>query len=628
MADNEHVRDFLKYYCNLPKEPQYAVLLTGLWGSGKTWFIKDFIANHLPQPERVLYLSLYGVQSFDDIESEFFRLLHPVLGSKPVRILHRLARGVLKTSINFDLDGDGKSDGSISGGIPTEKILERISLDPSRILVLDDLERCSIPTADLLGYVNQFIEHGGMKAILVANEAELLKHDPSTDVGYARIKEKLIGRTFEVIPEVTSALESFAADLPTVRAQEVARANFALVSQVYECSEYNNLRLVRHALWGFDRLTQSIDSAALLSDPLLADLMALFLSYSFEVHSGNVKASEIKKLHDSPSLYFKQSKNEPDPDQRFHDIRAKYSGLNLYTSLITDPVWEAIFSTGSIPLSDLNESLLKSKYFLNENQPNWVKFWYGMNLSDDAFANVLAQVESEWNSRQYRLLGEVVHVTGLFVRYARNGIYNKTVADVIQSAKKYIDQLLASGDIPVTQLNMRPSPFERDADAGLQFASLEDEQFKAFLEYIEERRREALNSSFPAQAASLLTLVGTDTNLFYRRIIHNNGPDNVYYRTPILHLISPTEFVERLMSAIPEDRRTVAYAIKERYRIQQFNVELLPELDWLCRVADLLRTEIETRAGKVSALSIKWLVDPYITDAISKLEEAKPMPTA
>ncbi len=628
MVNNEHVREFLKYYCDLPKEPQYAVLLTGLWGSGKTWFIKNFIANHLQQPGRVLYLSLYGVQSFDDIESEFFRLLHPVLGSKPVRILHRLARGVIKTSINFDLDGDGESDGSVSCGISTEKMLERISLDPSQILVLDDLERCSIPTADLLGYVNQFIEHGGIKAVLIANEAELLKHDPGTDLGYARIKEKLIGRTFEVIPEVASALESFAADLPSVRAQKVVRANFALISQVYECSKYKNLRLVRHALWEFDRLTQSLDTAALRSDPLLADLLALFLSYSFEVHSGTVKASEIKKLHDSWSLYFKQNKDQPDPDQRFHDIRSKYSGLHLYTSLTTDAVWEAIFSTGSIPRSDLNESLLKSKYFQNENQPNWVKFWYGMNLSDDDFADVMAQVEAEWNSCQYRLLGEVVHVTGLFVRYARNGIYNKTVEEVIQSAKEYIDQLLASGEIPVIQPNSRPFPFERDAYAGLGFASLEDEQFKAFLEYIEERRREALSSSFPAQATNLLALVGTDTNLFYRRIILNNDPENVYYQTPILHLISPAEFVGHLLGASPEDRSTVAYAIKERYGIRQFNVELLPELDWLYSVADLLRTEIGTRDGKVSSLSIKWLVDPYITDAISQLEMAKPAASA
>lgn len=422
-----------------------------------------------------------------------------------------------------------------------------------------------------------------------------------------------------------SALEQFAADLPSAKAQEVVRANFVLITQVYECSKYKNLRLVRHALWDFDRLLQSLEPNALRSDSLLADLLALFLSYSFEVHSGTIKPSEVKKLQDSWSLFLRPNKDQPDPDQRFHDIRSKYSGLNLYTSLIKEPVWEAIFSTGSIPFTALNESLLKSKYFQTENQSNWVKLWYGTNLSDDDFAVVLAQVEKEWHSFHYQNLGEVVHVTGLFVRYAKAGILDRKVDDVIQSAKGYIDQLLESGKLPVLEPNARPLPFERDAYGGLGFASLEEEPFQAFLEYVADRRRNALKLSLPMQAANLLELLLTDTHLFFRRIVLNNDPENIYYQTPILHFIPAADFVNRLLSVAPEDRKTVAYALKERFAHQQFNADLQPELDWLRQVVDLLQSEIRVRAGKVSSLSLTWAVD-YITPAISQLEQAKPSP--
>jgi hypothetical protein len=629
MTNNQHIRQFLNYYCELPKEPQYAVLLVGLWGSGKTWFIKDFIANHLTQPERVLYLSLYGVQSFDDIESEFFRLLHPVLGSKPVRLLHRLARGALKTSLSFDLDGDGKSDGSISSGLPAEKMLDRISLDATKILVLDDVERCSIPTPDLMGYVNQFIEHGGIKAILIANEIELLNAASGAASGYARIKEKLIGRTFEVIPEVGLALEHFAADLPTKRAQEVVRSNFPLITQVYECSKYRNLRLVRHALWDFDRLFQSLEPSVLESDELLRDLLALFLAYSFEVHSGAIKPSDIEKLQDQwSSLFLRQNKNEPDPNQHFHDIRAKYSGLNLYTSLVQLPVWMAIFSTGSVPRKELNASLLKSKYFQDKNQPNWVKLWYGSNLSDDSFAKVLAAVETEWSSRLYRNLGEVVHVTGLLIRYAKHGIYSHSVEEVVASAKEYVSELLASGEIPMIEPNSRPSLFERDSYSGLGYSSMEEQDFQEFFKYIDECRERALQASFPVQAEALLSLIDTDTNLFYRRIVLNNDIENKYYKTAILHLIQPANFVRKLLETTPENRRIVAYALKGRYSFDQFNSELLPELGWLSEVATLLRQEISIRAGKVSSMSLQWILDPYINNAIFQLSELKPAPTS
>lgn len=616
MNENAHIREFLHYYCGLPKEPQYAVLLTGLWGSGKTWFIKDFIESHLPHPERVLYLSLYGVQSIDDIESEFFRLQHPILGSKPARILGRLARGVLKASINFDLDGDGKADGNLSGSSPSEKILESVTLDAGCILVLDDLERCSIPIADLLGYVNQFIEHGGVKAILIANEEELRTH-----VNYGRIKEKLIGRTFGIIPEVRSALEHFAADLPNENARKVVQNNYELIERVYECSEYKNLRLVRYALWDFDRLLQQLELATFRSEQLLVDLLALFLSYSFEIHSGAITPEQIAKIQDTWSGFFGKNKNEPDPNQQFHDIRKKYSSLQLYTSLVSVSTWKAIFSTGSIPRAELNESLLKSKYFKDDNQPNWVKLWYGMDLSDDDFAAVLKSVEAEWQERHYRQQGEVVHVTGLFVRLAKNGILKESVDDVIKSAKEYIDYLLGSGEITVLFSNARPLPFERDAYAGLGFASLEEAEFQSFLEYIHEQRKAAYEQSLPAQAASLLELVGKDTNLFYRRIVLNNHSDNTYYQTPILHLIQPDSFVRRFLTASPEDRKIVAYAFKERYAFQQFNTNLQPELDWLREIATQLRSEIQTRAGKISSLSLSWIVDPYISEAISNLEE-------
>lgn len=628
MGNNEHVRDFLKYYCDLPKEPQYAVLLTGLWGCGKTWFVKDFISNHLGQPERVLYLSLYGVQSFDDIEVELFRLLHPILGSKQMRTLRRVAGGFLKATIKIDIDGDGKADDSVSGSIPTEKIFEKLAINSDRILILDDLERCSIPVADILGYVNQFIEHGGLKGVLIANEVELHKDNSEPNSSYSRIKEKLIGRTFEIVPEVDSALEYFAADLATPRVQQIVRNNAALIKQVYECSKYNNLRIVRHALWDFDRLSKSFDESVFSSDRLLSDILALFLAYSLEVRNGAIKPKEIEKLQDDWSFFSRADTNQSNPNQHIHDIKDKYAGLKLYTSLIAEPVWIAIFTTGSIPSFELNESLLKSKYFQDANQPNWVKLWYGMNLSDEAFASVLESVDSEWNDRVYTNLGVVVHVTGLFVRYAKCKIYNQTVEQVIDSAKKYVDQLIGNEDIPTMRPNNYTSLFDRESYAGLAFASTDEEDFRIFIEYIYEQRRNALAASLPSKAMDLLALVEEDTDMFYTRIIHNNNPENIFYNTPILHHIPSAQFIERLIRIAPDKRRVVAYALGERYRVEEFNIKLLPELDWLRQIANLLRSEITTRVGKVSSLSLRMILDPYIIQAINQLEQVRLSPRA
>lgn len=624
MTNNEHVRDFLNYYCALPTEPQYAVLLSGLWGSGKTWFIKDFVARSLTKPERVLYLSLYGVQSFEDIESELFRLLHPVLASKPARFLHRLARGVLKTTINFDLNGDGKPDGSVSGGIPSERVLERVTLDAERILIIDDLERCPIPVTDLLGYVNQFVEHGGLKAILIANEQELLKSTASDnaifDSEYARIKEKLVGRTFEIIPEVSSALAHFASDLPTPRAREIVKNNFAVITQVYECSKYKNLRLVRHSLWDFDRLSLSIDSTALALDPLLTDLLALFLAYSLEVRSGTVQPNEIQRLHNGWLSLLKARKNEPNPDQPFHDVWAKYATLNLYDSLVSVDVWQSIFATGSIPQEELNVSLLRSKYFHSENQPNWVKLWYGTNLSDEVFKKVLSAVDSEWSSHSFRKLGEVIHVTGMLLRYAKNAIYQKSATEVISSAKFYIDKLIADGDLTPIRPNSRESAFANEAFDGLGFHSKEESEFIEFLAYVQKRRQDAAKDDLPSQAEILLTLIDSDTSLFTRRLTLTNDSENIYYQTPILNFIDAGKFVDRFLETKPENWSEIAYALERRYGFANFNEALIPELPWLEQVAAKLEKQVIERTGRVSSLSIKTLLEQHIRPAIDKLK--------
>ena len=42
-TNNQHILEFLDYYCGMSHPPKYAVMLKGLWGNGKTWFIKKFI---------------------------------------------------------------------------------------------------------------------------------------------------------------------------------------------------------------------------------------------------------------------------------------------------------------------------------------------------------------------------------------------------------------------------------------------------------------------------------------------------------------------------------------------------------------------------------------------------------
>ena len=204
---NSHIHDFALEYCFSPTPPQYALLLKGAWGSGKTWFVEK-LANAIRKQEgRELYISLYGLNSFSAIEYEFYRKLHPVLSNKGMEIAGKVLRGALKATLKVDLDMDGKPDGSASISIPSLSLPEYLRNTSGLVLIFDDIERCSIKLSDLLGYINHFVEHQDYKVILVANEDELVK-----DESYKAIKEKLVGKTFEITPQIDDALDSFIND--------------------------------------------------------------------------------------------------------------------------------------------------------------------------------------------------------------------------------------------------------------------------------------------------------------------------------------------------------------------------------------------------------------------------------
>lgn len=82
MSDtNKAAEQYLKHYCEDERQFHYAVMLSGPWGAGKTYFIKKFLAEH---QIKHLYVSLYGMTSTGEIETDFWRQLHPVLSSKLV----------------------------------------------------------------------------------------------------------------------------------------------------------------------------------------------------------------------------------------------------------------------------------------------------------------------------------------------------------------------------------------------------------------------------------------------------------------------------------------------------------------------------------------------------------------
>ena len=90
---NKHIEKYFDYYFDGEKNFEYAVLLNGAWGSGKTWFIKEYIQKQESKGKKVAYISLNGLSKTSDIDDEIFRCIHPKLASKGAKILGKVAKG-------------------------------------------------------------------------------------------------------------------------------------------------------------------------------------------------------------------------------------------------------------------------------------------------------------------------------------------------------------------------------------------------------------------------------------------------------------------------------------------------------------------------------------------------------
>lgn len=79
--NNSHVKEYLSYYVSLPHPSNYAVMVKGPWGIGKTYLISEFLEQEVKQKERYVYVSLYGMATTDDLDAALLQAISPAQAS-------------------------------------------------------------------------------------------------------------------------------------------------------------------------------------------------------------------------------------------------------------------------------------------------------------------------------------------------------------------------------------------------------------------------------------------------------------------------------------------------------------------------------------------------------------------
>ena len=213
---NESIKNAIDVYIQEEKS-DYAVMLNGPWGCGKTYFVKNELIDDLQDKfnRDVVYISLFAINNLDDL---YNNIALQILNIKTVEYLDESNRGnnsllteKSKKLIRSEANKHSWMAAVLNKGLKIlpdyiNSVISEIYKNKADftkyIFVFDDVERCTVDYDVLLGFFDQVVDQNGAKAILVCNEKAI----DSTD--YQKFKEKVIGLTIDYDNDINKSFDS------------------------------------------------------------------------------------------------------------------------------------------------------------------------------------------------------------------------------------------------------------------------------------------------------------------------------------------------------------------------------------------------------------------------------------
>lgn len=163
-----YINPYIKHYLK-EKEISQSILITGIWGCGKTHYWKNILSSKIKQCNLIpIYISLNGLKDKQEILNKLSLKIisnqtNGFINSKTIKATTNILKIGLNTvsagTLNFK-----KLDLNIS----LSDFLSMQKLD-NCVLCFDDLERYTGNLSDILGIINDFTEQKHIKTIVLAN---------------------------------------------------------------------------------------------------------------------------------------------------------------------------------------------------------------------------------------------------------------------------------------------------------------------------------------------------------------------------------------------------------------------------------------------------------------------------
>ena len=607
---------------------------------GKTHFWNNKIRKKIESMQlngkryTTIYMSLYGISNLEEISKKIFIETTQLMDKNLRKFMDANGQTTIpeyaKTGIDMaNFFGVTENGDKVDYG-------EFFSTD-DKVLCFDDLERANVDVIDILGYINNFVEHDHIKTIIICNEKELStklkssnlemktfiatylldKQDELNNIDkplvekiqekiehvfdkandYERIKEKLIGETFEYAPKfdyiINGILMRYESNPDLIR---FLRENTGLIISTFNKSGTRNLRILKHALNDFSKIYEMVNKSYPNTNHRVMQTMLIFtIAISFEIKAGkvtkdkfiNIKDNEEYKsilvssriLMDNRQFYIKEFDNNYyynfKSEYRFFKFIEYYVRTRIFDMKLFKENMETIRNTVD------TENLPAYKRLLTE------EYW---KISDDQFSGIIKEIMEDVKEGKLTLI-DTVKIFAYFSYFSRKGL--------IAYDLKTLKNVFFNG-MNVASLN---SKYCENVDEELGKIAIEEvaEDMEDILKHFNMLNDQLHDKMFKEKADEIMKCIPMKMEQFYEKF------DRECMDVPIFKYYDPFQLFQRISCASNED----IVLIKEKLldRVEKNPKKLEPEMKNIKQLKQVIDDYLKGKDPSIKIVMLKEFSD-------------------
>lgn len=579
-------------------ETNYAIIINGNYGIGKTHYLKNELFPQVrklkvPKSEKDEYftpilVSLFGVKSIEDIQSQIFVELFPILKKKGIKIAAGLGNGILKY-FNNDLKQLISDTGATGSFTDYRKVL----------ICIDDIDRKGkeLDIQEVFGFVNNLVENFGAKIVLIANEDELrnsskpTKGSPQikTQDSYSLLREKVIGVSVNFKTNLNSTFDEiikskYKKDFPGYL--KFLQKNKKPIVKTIELNKDNlrsllffleHFKIIFSGLQGYFDKDKSLEN---YKEEIFEKIISFSLPIAFEYKSGDLKPEnfeEIRQLYingyfdlssflnDGPQVQFQENQEKNKTyKEKFRDRYLEQKDQNiLFDSIFNYIVGESAFNIDSLK-GEINSAykIEDEKIPRREIILRKLSYWDCVNLPYKEYRNLTKEMLVFTDNSAYGL-EQYPTIFHFATRFENMLDYN--LENLVKRLKKSIDQ----------------GNFQFQDSLHFHFSISTNseyyEKLKEIGDYCLKRNKEIEAENEAKEISVLFDLMRTNFNEFLEALIDQNRK---YRFSPVFLKLNFKAFWKEFKKLSNTDLVEFAFTIQRRYT-RHIYPELLPEKEFL-----------------------------------------------